>query len=455
MTWRIAARAWRATKHAGTCFQSLIGLLAILLLVALVAPTYAADAEFCVANDADFGLAAATALVVPTTIKLVKGTYHIDGTVFDGEGKVQSTLPVFQGFSLLGGYTANCASRQIDPANTTLTITAGVHALFNAQVIGDVTIEGIRFHGEAAGPWLLWYEYYYPTADSVSLVMRRNIVDGEALTIIYYDVYTGSHSFSAQIVENLIVGPSFTGADACVYEGLGALNIASTGSVPAYTLVNNTIVGGKVDGLCASGSGAIYAYKNIFYNNAYNNDARDVYIDMDGISTLVDNVVGTHNYNGGAIESGTLTGDPQLDSNYRPIESPQSPVIDSGKNNVPGGLPAHDLDGGPRILGATVDLGVYESTINNAYIQSVGNKNDSGDGSLRSAIANANAHGSGLITFDMGSACPQVITLDSELPALTHGGIINGFTQTGATVNDLDTGDDANLCVILNQETAT
>lgn len=455
MKWRTdAAKARRTTKDASPCFQSPcfqppLGLLAILLLAVLVAPTYAADAEFCVANDADFGLAAVTALFVPTTIKFVKGTYHIDGTVFDGEGKVQSTLPVFQGFSLLGGYTANCASRQIDPANTTLTITPGVHALFNAQVIGNVTIEGIRFHGEAAGPWLLWYEYYYPTADSVSLVMRRNIVDGEALTIIYYDVYTGSHSFSAQIVENLIVGPSFTGADACVYEGLGALNIASIGSVPAYTLVNNTIVGGKVDGLCASGSGAIYAYNNIFYNNAYNNDARDVYINMDGISTLVDNVVGTHNYNGGAIESGTLTGDPQLDSNYRPIESPQSPVIDSGKNNAPGGLPAHDLDGGPRIVGTTVDRGVYESSINAAFLQSVGNKNDSGDGSLRAAIANANAHDSALITFDIGSGCPQVITLDSELPALTHGGIINGFTQMGASANDLDTGDDATLCVIL------
>src|SRR5262249_40941040 len=135
-----------------------------------------------------------------------------------------------------------------------------------------------------------------------------------------------------------------------------------------------------------------------------------------------------------------------------PIESPPSPVINSGDNNVPGGLPAHDLDGGPRLVGNKVDRGAFESSIDNEFLQSVTNTNDSGAGSLRAAIANANANGSGgaLIKFNIGTTCgPHVITLASPLPAITAPVYINGYTQTGSVENDLDVGDDATQCVIL------
>jgi len=57
----------------------------LLLLIAAAAGGWkaASAADFCVANDNEFALAAITAQFAPTTIELVQGTYHVDGTVFD------------------------------------------------------------------------------------------------------------------------------------------------------------------------------------------------------------------------------------------------------------------------------------------------------------------------------------------------------------------------------------
>jgi len=84
-------------------------------------------------------------------------------------------------------------------------------------------------------------------------------------------------------------------------------------------------------------------------------------------------------------------------------------------------------------------------------VLTVTNTNDAGVGSLRAAILSANANGAGLIGFDIGSGCgPHVITLLTPLPAITGGVIINGATQTGASLNDLDHGDNSVLCIVLD-----
>jgi hypothetical protein len=84
------------------------------------------------------------------------------------------------------------------------------------------------------------------------------------------------------------------------------------------------------------------------------------------------------------------------------------------------------------------------------FVQTVSNTNDTGSGSLRSAIQASISNGSGLITFDIGSDCgPRVIELDSPLPNITVPIIFNGHNQPGYVANDLDVGDDAKLCIIL------
>jgi trimeric autotransporter adhesin len=91
-----------------------------------------------------------------------------------------------------------------------------------------------------------------------------------------------------------------------------------------------------------------------------------------------------------------------------------------------------------------------------SVFQTVTNTNDSGAGSLRAAIEAANGNGSagGIIEFAIGSTCgPQVIALNSHLPEITTDVLIKGYTQPGASANDLDTGDDAKICIILDGTT--
>src|SRR5712691_4869494 len=77
--------------------------------------------------------------------------------------------------------------------------------------------------------------------------------------------------------------------------------------------------------------------------------------------------------------------------------------------------------------------------------------NDSGPGSLRQAIINANGlAGTDTITFNITGAGVHTITLASALPTITDKVIIDGYTQPGASANTLTTGDNAVLTIELD-----
>jgi CSLREA domain-containing protein len=68
----------------------------------------------------------------------------------------------------------------------------------------------------------------------------------------------------------------------------------------------------------------------------------------------------------------------------------------------------------------------------------VTNNSDLGGGSLRQAILDANANaGSDTITFNIGGSAVQTIGLQSALPTITEGVLIDGTTQTGYTPTTL------------------
>ncbi len=80
----------------------------------------------------------------------------------------------------------------------------------------------------------------------------------------------------------------------------------------------------------------------------------------------------------------------------------------------------------------------------------VNNTNDSGLGSLRQAILDANlSAGPDRIEFNIPGVGVQTITLNSTLPLVTDPVDIDGYTQPGASPNTLAVGNDAKLLVEL------
>lgn len=72
---------------------------------------------------------------------------------------------------------------------------------------------------------------------------------------------------------------------------------------------------------------------------------------------------------------------------------------------------------------------------------SVTNANDSGPGSLRQAILDANASmGTDTITFNIPGPGPHTIQPNSTLPTITDPMVIDGYTQAGASPNTNSTG---------------
>ena len=81
---------------------------------------------------------------------------------------------------------------------------------------------------------------------------------------------------------------------------------------------------------------------------------------------------------------------------------------------------------------------------------------DSGAGSLRQAItdANANSFGVDTIAFNIAGAGTKTISLLSALPDITDAVVIDGYTQAGASVNNSVTTDNAVLLIELNGASA-
>jgi hypothetical protein len=85
----------------------------------------------------------------------------------------------------------------------------------------------------------------------------------------------------------------------------------------------------------------------------------------------------------------------------------------------------------------------------------VSNANDSGPGSFRQAILDADRHpGRDLIRFAIPGDGARVIRLASSLPAVTDPVTIDGFTQRGSRPNSSAEGDDAVRLVVLDGSAA-
>ena len=103
-------------------------------------------------------------------------------------------------------------------------------------------------------------------------------------------------------------------------------------------------------------------------------------------------------------------------------------------------------------------LGVFLSAaaLAQAATFSVINTSDTGAGSLRQAILDANAlAGPDNIAFNIPGPGPHTIALASVLPTITSPVVIDGYTQPGASPNTLAEGNNAVLLIELDGTSAT
>jgi hypothetical protein len=105
----------------------------------------------------------------------------------------------------------------------------------------------------------------------------------------------------------------------------------------------------------------------------------------------------------------------------------------------------------PAVIVAAALLFAALQTAAQAATFSVTNTNDTGSGSLRQAILDANANaGSDTINFNIAGGGIKTITPTGALPEITEGVTIDGYSQPGATANTLAVGNDAVILIELN-----
>ena len=415
------ARAWTALP----C------LLLLLLLACGVRPAAALD--YCVGSTAelDNALVVATAPTGQTVvIKLRQGTYHVGGSFL-------MHWHEYNAMQLLGGYDATCENRTLAASNTILD-GDGAH-MEGIRLHSHFTVEGLRFQNISGNQGGVYFDVYDGT-EYAGMHVHNNEFRGIGLIAACYDCEGNFVSIANNLVYD---APA---------EGIAVLYGYS--DTTSATLTNNTVVGSAERGIWIQIDRTPRLANNVVWNNA----RRDIWVDGDtdgnpGAGLYRDNLYGTYYGDEAAGSFGTLHDDPLFASaathNYR-LQN-VSPAVNAGSaSDVIGGV---DLEGHARVVGSAPDRGAYESALDDTVptTLTVTTTADSGAGSLRQALLDANANPDfTFVDFDIAGACPRTIALASALPAITQGLRINAYSQPGSAANTRTKGDNGTRCIVLD-----
>jgi predicted outer membrane repeat protein len=394
---------WR--RYSGIIVMG--GLLACLL----GAPPVQA-ATWCVgsATDLTAALSAAESNGEDDLIQVVQGTYNGNFVYFTNEA---------YSLTIKGGYTVDCASRVVDPANTVLDGqgAATVLALESTGLAVAMSVDGVTLqHGANSDGGGL---YVRPSAGDVTLtniVIGNNtatyrgggVYVGLAATVlidhaILSDNTAGTSGGGLYVdgaVTVTLTNTTVSGNTAARDGGGSMLNVATTFTidntifgnngasdggglyvwkVTALTLTNTTVTanaainGGGLWVQLHGNSDQANIYNNIFWaNDAILGAGADVYLNNDGNGDFVPSAVNLF-HNDFDYNTLYMTLPMPIDASNLDAQDPLfvdatqgdyhlqggSPVIDMGDNAAPA-LPTTDLDGNPRIMRGVVDMGAYE-----------------------------------------------------------------------------------------------
>lgn len=408
----------------------LVACLAVLLL-----PRGAwAQVEVCVDSVAEFDAAYRLAQLQPVTIRMAAGVWNMAGSTI-APNQSNFVYPA-RSVRIEGGYNSGCSTRSEDPGATVLT---GSVLDFSAPLGEDHTlhIERLSFRE--------------------LLRIEMSFAEGEVfLNRVWFDTVTDTRVNALRLtLRNSIVG--YGGAGGSESAGRCALDYFNHN--PERVRVEHTSFVRNLGpaALCFrdySGE-QVTISSSVFWQNGL--DIRALNRSEYGGSTaiaLLNNVLGAGIETASPLaipQIATQTGDPLFVSpdNFR--LSSGSPALNSGRTDA-SLLYDRDFEGNPRWQSAAPDRGALEASLGVVSpVLTVTNTNDSGAGSLRQALIDANA-GSNLNTvrFNIPGTCPRVITLASLLPTIEHPLAIEGYTQPGSSRNTAVLGWNANLCIVLN-----
>lgn len=391
-------------------------------LMLIATPAIADPRVFCVRDPAEFNRAWRAADRDDIVIRMATGTYDMRGSCIDYDSYCHVSGHDIQ---VSGGYNATCSSRVDDPAKTVLTapgrtlVFGGYQPEISQELDGDVRID------------------------------RLTVRDATGLGFWLEDIHSANYSLSFDhVAVDRVAEVSFDFIDDVQIRN----SVFSRGTrvetfiVDNFQMTHSTVVG-VTEGLTVWAKEHAQLFNNVFWNNGNDLDV------VGGDLTMVNNLLTTRQIHGMAVQTevGSFTADPKFldagNADYRLAAS--SPAI----NRAVSLLWGSDHDGGPRVYGDAADLGAFESEIGSLATKLVvTNRNDSGPGSLRQALLDANAlPDENVVDFAIGTGCgPQVIRLQSLLPEVREPVRLRGFTQPGSQRNTDPYGDNAQRCIVLD-----
>lgn len=352
----------------------------------------------CVANSADLqaALTAAQFNGMNDVIQIVQGSYGISQNengafTYDSvEGNV---------LALLGGYSAGCASRTLDPANTVLDgegidrtpADGGVMSLlvFTGSLHAKIIVEGVTMTGGKAnnggGLSVLAIGDYGVDVALVNNAFSNNVaVSGMGGGVYLVSAGAGS----VDVYKSQFIGNTAAYGGGANIESSGDLRIAGSvianntatasygGGVAVVVqgtldMTSNTVTGNSVlSGSGYGGGASILSYDPAKRANLYNNVLwgnsssafADLSTDVYGTLAVFNNDIDPDQTNGDFDTSGgNINIDPQFVAPGDYHLKAGSALIDAGMEAAPG-LPATDMDGGARVAGLGTDIGADEFT---------------------------------------------------------------------------------------------
>ncbi len=416
--------------------------------VLAVPATARADIAFCVSDISSLlgALVVAQTSGQAVTIRLEQATYQLDGQMAPN---IAFSAPTH----LLGGYVPNtsCTQRSVNPFNTTIAFNT-TSAVWLTQDAGDpaalLEIDGITLSN--AGGMYIAAGAYHPIVsdDDGSISLTRSVITAMTNSVLMRVTGGNINLENVQFdhlptqpgpqcgVDIALVGDSTLTAQGVTADLKGGTDFCLT----ADTIESGHPVAYLADSVIWGSDGGIPAIRGV------NNDGHlfDIGLSNDLFHTFTGD--------GPATIQAQINADPKWANpaagNYHLLAA--SPAVNSGTPTVFGGLPATDIESLPRLRGSAPDRGAYESPFDDRTYLTVSNTNDSGDGSLRQAVLDANtlpiARG---IVFNIPGACPHVIALQSVLAPIKYPLNIDGYSQPGATPNDDADAFNANLCILV------